>query len=227
MSEHKEPMLFPHDPESTTYDALIDVLVEQSYYVWPNAIDGKLCQALLTEAHAYQTSGELQRAGIGRGHDHQLNRKVRGDKIKWLDGQSPAQQSYLAQMADLQQSLNRTLFLGLFEYECHFALYQPGDFYKKHYDSFKAQANRVVTTVLYLNPNWRAENGGELVIYTGKTEETIKVSPAMGTLVVFMSEEIPHEVFPASEERFSIAGWFRLNTMQGAQVDPPSNLLTY
>ncbi|MDX1796644.1 MAG: 2OG-Fe(II) oxygenase [Hydrogenovibrio sp.] len=227
MSEHKQTMLFSHDPADEAYDTLIDALVDQNYFIWPHAVEDDLCQALLNEAYAYQASGELQRAGVGRGHEHQLNQKIRGDKIKWLDGETPAQQRYLAQMAELQQVLNRALFLGLFEYECHFALYQPGDFYKKHYDSFKAQANRVVTTVLYLNPNWRTENGGELVIYTGKAEETIKVSPAMGTLVVFMSEEILHEVLPAKEERFSIAGWFRLNTMQGTQVDPPSNLLTY
>ena len=33
--------------------------------------------------------------------------------------------------------------------------------------------------------------------------------PEGGSLVVFLSAELPHEVLPASRERMSIAGWFR------------------
>lgn len=211
-----------------TIDALLDGLVEKGWFVWPNAVSSELCQALLKETEDYHQEGDLQRAGIGRGSEHQLNGEIRRDKIKWLDGETPAQQAYLAQMADLQQTLNRELFLGLFEYECHFALYQPGDFYKKHYDSFKGQATRIVTTVLYLNSDWEEGKGGELVIY-GNEEDTnpTLVPPLLGTLVVFMSEQILHEVRPTQQSRFSIAGWFRLNNMQGPQVDPPNQLLTY
>lgn len=220
------------DPACIASDApfnqLLDSLVEKGWYVWPNAIETDLCQALLEEAQAHQQEGKLQRAGIGRGDEHQLNSDIRRDKIKWLDGKTPTQQAYLAKMADLQFRLNRELFLGLFEYECHYALYQPGDFYKKHYDSFRDQANRIVTTVLYLNPDWSPGKGGELVIYANEedTKPTL-VSPYFGTLAVFMSEEILHEVLPTQQSRFSISGWFRLNNMQGSQVDPPSQLLTY
>ena len=34
-------------------------------------------------------------------------------------------------------------------------------------------------------------------------------------------EEIPHEVKPARRDRFSITGWFRLNTSSPDRVDPP------
>ncbi|BBN60612.1 2OG-Fe(II) oxygenase [Hydrogenovibrio marinus] len=224
--------LVPFDPASPESEAsindLLDNLVEKGWYVWPNAIEPELCQALLEEASEHHQEGELKRAGIGRGDEHQLNRDIRRDKIKWLDGSTPTQQAYLAKMADLQFRLNRELFLGLFEYECHFALYQPGDFYKKHYDSFRGQATRIVTTVLYLNPEWQPGKGGELVIYKDEedTQPTL-VSPYFGTLAVFMSEEILHEVLPTLQSRYSITGWFRLNNMQGNQVDPPTQLLTY
>lgn len=33
----------------------------------------------------------------------------------------------------------------------------------------------------------------------------------LGTLVVFLSEEFEHEVLPAKRDRYSIAGWFRVN----------------
>ena len=38
-----------------------------------------------------------------------------------------------------------------------------------------------------------------------------EVRPEFGTLAVFLSEDIPHEVIPARRERFSIAGWHRCN----------------
>ena len=41
----------------------------------------------------------------------------------------------------MKQRLNRALFLGLFEFEGHFALYPEGAFYRTHYDSFRGAAN--------------------------------------------------------------------------------------
>ena len=80
----------------------------------------------------------------------------------------------------------------------------------------------MVSTVVYLNQNWGAEDGGELVLYRDDADqEGIKVTPLMGTIVVFLSEEFPHEVLPANRDRFSIAGWYRVNGSTAARVDPP------
>ncbi|WP_178863809.1 2OG-Fe(II) oxygenase [Thiomicrorhabdus cannonii] len=202
-------------------DEMLDALVEQGWYEWPQAVSQELCEALLAEVEQYDEEGELQRAGIGRGDAHQLNKEVRRDQIKWLDGSTEAQVLYLKQMAELQYQLNRALFLGLFEYECHFALYKKGDFYKKHLDSFRGRANRMVTTVLYLNPGWQPDWGGELVVYNEESTEVLAtVTPELGKLVVFMSEQIPHEVLPTHRPRVSIAGWFRCNNSIAGIVDP-------
>jgi SM-20-related protein len=76
--------------------------------------------------------------------------------------------------------------------------------------------------VVYLNPGWQPVDGGELVIYTDEVDQdSIRVTPAFGTLVVFLSEDFPHEVLPAQRDRYSIAGWFRLNTSTSDRVDPP------
>lgn len=204
-------------------DEMLDALVEQGWYAWPQAVSPALCEALLAEVEQYDEEGELQRAGIGRGDAHQLNKAVRRDQIKWLDGSTEAQVAYLKQMAELQYQLNRGLFLGLFEYECHFALYKPGDFYKKHLDSFRGRANRMVTSVLYLNPGWQPDWGGELVIYNEESTQVLAtVTPELGKLVVFMSEQIPHEVLPTRQARVSIAGWFRRNNSIAGVVDPAS-----
>ncbi|TOO99893.1 SM-20 protein, partial [Vibrio parahaemolyticus] len=60
---------------------------------------------------------------------------IRSDKIQWLKpamGQPIA--NYLSKMEEIRQEVNRHFFLGLFEYEAHFAKYEKGDFYQKHLD---------------------------------------------------------------------------------------------
>jgi SM-20-related protein len=108
--------------------------------------------------------------------------------------------------------LNRRLFLGLFSFESHFSHYGKGDFYKKHQDAFKGKSNRKLSLVTYLNRHWQDSNGGELVIYTKNVSQpTIRVEPKFGTVVLFLSEDFPHEVLPCSADRYSVAGWFRVN----------------
>ena len=52
---------------------------------------------------------------------------------------------------------------------------------------------------------------GELVIYDDAGEQPLQtVLPLAGTLAVFLSEEVPHEVRAARRDRYSIAGWYRV-----------------
>ncbi|MFT5594177.1 MAG: SM-20-related protein [Oceanicoccus sp.] len=166
---------------------------------------------------------EFNDAGTGRKQDHQINQFVRRDQIHWLDPQHPSENLWFEWMNGLKTHLNRSLMLGLFSYESHFAQYQPGAFYKKHVDAFKGQANRRLSTVLYLNPNWQPHFGGELVVYNPNKgeQEYLRINPNFGTLVVFLSEDFPHEVLPASHLRYSIAGWYRINNSIFNQIDPP------
>ena len=114
-------------------------------------------------------------------------------------------------MDALRSDLNSRWFLGLFDYECHYARYAPGAFYSKHLDAFAGNKNRVLSTVLYLNAAWEAGQGGELQLYSLNGATVLeRVAPLHNRLVVFLSERFPHEVLPASRERHSIAGWFRV-----------------
>jgi SM-20-related protein len=65
--------------------------------------------------------------------------------------------------------------------------------------------------VYYLNEEWRKEDGGELVIYNQNDNFLAKVAPIGNKMVVFMSENFPHEVLPTNTTRYSIAGWFRID----------------
>ena len=80
----------------------------------------------------------------------------------------------------------------------------------------------MLSVVTYLNPGWQNADGGELVLYQDEQDMTgIKVAPLHGTVVVFLSEEFPHEVLPATRDRYSVAGWFRVNGSIDNRIDPP------
>lgn len=192
---------------------------QHGYSIVPNALPLPLCQALLSESKQAQ----LQRAGVGRAEAHTRNAEIRHDFIAWIDRTDGAQGQWLNCAAALQTEVNRRLLLGLFSFESHFAVYEPGAFYKKHVDAFRGQANRVLSLVAYLNPEWSAADEGEMVLYSNADEhlEIARVQPRMGTLAIFLSEEFPHEVRPAKRTRYSIAGWYRVNASNHNRVDPP------
>lgn len=172
------------------------------------ALPAQAALALATHAAALPSEA-LHRAGVGRAGQHQTLDTLRRDHIVWLDERRTPDDIWLGAMAQLQQHLNRHLYLGLQMYEAHYARYQPGDFYGRHVDAFKGQSNRVVSTVLYLNEAWPVDGStdGNLVLYVN--EAAHHVAPVLARLVVFLSEGLPHEVLPARRTRHSIAGWFR------------------
>ncbi|MBH0032465.1 MULTISPECIES: 2OG-Fe(II) oxygenase [unclassified Pseudoalteromonas] len=198
-------------------DVYLDDIERQGYTVIHNALIADLVNDLVADCHRINPHFSL--AGIGRLNDLQIDKTVRTDKTYWFDGSSQAQLTYQAIMQSIKTTLNRSFFMGLFDYECHYAKYTQGDFYKKHLDAFKGRSNRVFTTVLYLNT---PKQGGELVIYKPKSKEIeITIKPTAGTLVMFESERFAHEVLPAVDDRYSVAGWFRKNTSISGIIDPP------
>ncbi len=199
-------------------------LEEKGYSVQPMKLPEVLANALL--AHLGEIDEKLfNPAGVGRKQDHVINHFVRSDEICWITGESEAGLMWLAWAEALKNFLNGRLFLGLFSFESHFAHYEPGAFYKKHFDSFKGEANRILSMVVYLNPGWLPEDGGELVLYSDEQgdvqESLLKVTPALGTIVTFLSEDFPHEVLPTQRDRYSIAAWYRVNTSLNDCIDPP------
>lgn len=212
--------LLPVDRDA--FESAARGLREQGWWVGKDALDRQQIDELRADLHELMNADRLHRAGIGRDQDFHLDRGIRSDRVFWLTRQRPAQLRFLERMEQLRLSLNRELFLGLFEFEAHYAHYPPGGLYRKHLDSFQGAANRIISTVTYLTENWQPGDGGELVVYEENGESvSIRVEPRAGTFVMFLSEEIPHEVLTSHTDRTSIAGWFRLNASIGGAIDPP------
>jgi SM-20-related protein len=201
-------------------DRIAGALADSGLIVLEQMLPAPLRAGLASRIQAL--APELRRAGIGRNRGHRLSDAVRTDRTAWLNPDDPAEAAYLAWMESLRQGLNQRLFLGLFDYEAHFAVYEPGAYYRRHLDAFQGSRNRVVTTVCYLNTDWEADDGGELLIYPTEGERPLQtVMPRPGTLAVFLSDRFPHEVLPARRQRYSIAGWFRLKGGGSDRADPP------
>ncbi len=159
-----------------------------------------------------QSDGALSDAAVGRSGARQQRSEVRGDRTCWLDDPrcGPAAAEFLAALDGVRTALNRHLFLGLVEFEAHYAAYPPGTGYARHRDRFRDSDARVVSWVSYLNPEWQEHDGGALRLYlsNGSDEGRIVERQPVGGSVCFLSE-LEHEVLTAHRERHSIAGWFR------------------
>ena len=103
--------------------------------------------------------------------------------------------------------------------ELLFAYYPKGGFYRRHRDAIPNSASllRKYSLLLYLNQDWSEEDGGQLRIHldgggdecpAGVAPNFIDVEPKGGTLVLFKSDAVPHEVLNTNSERFAVVGWY-------------------
>ena len=188
---------------------IVDDLAEHGWSQQNIFLPQDLTLALAAECRKRAAEGELAPAAVGRGPSSEIREGIRGDHIQWIDpGQAEVCDSYLGLMDSLREAINRGLFLGLEDFESHFALYPPGAFYLKHVDRFRDDDRRMVSAVVYLNDGWLPEHGGQLRMYLDN-DRVYDVEPVGGCLVVFLSGEVPHEVLPAARDRLSLTGWFR------------------
>lgn len=194
------------------FERITEGLVAKGWAVEPAFLTAEETRALASAARALRP--EFRPAAIGRGDTRQVNPEIRSDLIHWLDDGARAPDAVavaLAKLEALRQELNRQLFLGLKAFEGHFAVYPPGASYEKHVDNFRDASPRALSCVLYLNEEWVEADAGKLRLYDQRETGRVAtdVEPKAGTLAVFLSREIPHEVLPTAKERVSFTGWFR------------------
>lgn len=200
---------------SPVYEQIIDDLARQNYSVCDTLFAAsdiqKLRQALLNKYEADQ----FRQAAIGDKSRALVEGRIRNDAIFWLDETItvPCEQRFFSVMDDLIAYLNRTCFTGIRQRNFHYAVYPEGHFYKRHLDVFKGDNSRKLSVVCYLNDaSWQAENGGELVLYPriDGREVSVFVQPLPGRLLIFDSQQLPHEVKPVKRgSRYSLTGWLR------------------
>jgi SM-20-related protein len=189
---------------------LIISLIERGWYHSESFLDAETTKQLAAELNTLP----LRPARIGLGTNELQNTSIRNDSLFWLN-ETPMdsiQNIYLNEMTKLMEIFNRELYLGLKQFEGHYARYEKNGFYKKHLDQFIGNKERVISVITYLNS---PAKGGELRIFNKNNPNIIDcdISPKAGSIVCFLSHQIYHEVLPTMDERLSIAGWFRTNIL--------------
>lgn len=198
---------------------IAEKLLSSGYAITPNFLSASELEMLAADGEAYWQAGEFREARVGQGERASLQRKIRRDRVLWLDAAtaSEPQRAYMDKLEIVREAVNRASFAGLFDWEGHLAVYPVGAFYRPHLDCFENSSTRILSTVLYLNTDWAPSDGGELRLWLDAAPDdshapigrTLDIPPLGGTLVTFWSDQYVHEVLPANFERMSITGWFR------------------
>ena len=191
---------------NTHFADIADGLAEQGYAVIDQFLSQHEVNNIL-DAAEFKDIKLFKKAGIGNNQNVQIQEGIRGDFIQWLDkDNAPAPvKIYLDKLDALTKFLNQALFLSLKDYEVHFARYPVGTFYKRHLDQFKQDDHRKLSIICYLNHDWKEDQGGQLRMYL--PDSSVDVFPIAGRLICFRSDQLEHEVLPATRERMSITGW--------------------
>ena len=189
---------------------LVTQIAQHGWGLCVDFIPPEIAKALRGSGINALRKGLFEAAGTGRGTGRAVRPSIRSDQRLWLDQcpHSAALDYYQQALEELRLACNKELMLGLFDLEAHFAVYPVGSFYQRHRDQFHDDDRRVLSTVLYLNENWQATDGGQLRLYVN-AQFSQDILPQSGVLLAFLSSQFEHEVLPAWRQRFSIAAWFR------------------
>lgn len=190
------------------YELLIQSLLEKDFGSVVNWFTDEEINGLRKALIENYNKDNFHPAKIGNIFNEQRIESIRKDKIHWLEptDNNPFIVGFFEKVFNFIEYLNRTCFAGIHSSEFHFAVYEPGSFYKKHVDQFNNDDKRRFSFVLYLTEDWKEEDGGQLVIY--KEEDAISIAPTAGK-VVFFDSKLEHEVVVAQNIRLSVTGWLK------------------
>ena len=90
-----------------------------------------------------------------------------------------------------------------------------GGGYEPHIDGHGEGDTRKLTVILYLNPNWTLENGGQFRVHNPMSDPTVSplIDPIADTLVLFWSDQLLHSTLPSfskggdNEHRYALTLW--------------------
>ncbi|WP_341224855.1 2OG-Fe(II) oxygenase [uncultured Arcticibacterium sp.] len=194
----------------TSFEGLIDSFMVNKVGLFENFLSTVLSDNLKNNLLSLYAERHMKAAGIGSLQNLQLNKEIRSDMIYWLDRNhnNEHENSFFDFMDAFVKYLNETCYAGITSYEFHYALYEKGSFYKRHFDQFNGNNSRAYSMIMYLNDDWQEGDGGELCVYhTGSPQS---ISPLNGRCVFFKSDEIDHEVLINHKNRMSVTGWLKV-----------------
>lgn len=208
----------------------LDILDQQNYLIVENFLPESLQTALRRDIDNLRSKNCFKIARIGQDQTNTLNTDIRVAETCFIGPSKlsevplPARDQLYHRLDQVRETLqkgNPGITLDPNLTELLYAYYPKGGFYRRHRDAIPGSAStlRKYSLLLYLNdPSWDCTtDGGALRLHldsggdelpTGESPNFIDVTPAGGTLVLFPSDRMPHEVLDTTKERMAVVGWY-------------------
>lgn len=217
-------------------------LTSSGYVIIDNFLPGDLQEALRKDVSNLRQNSKFKVAKIGQDSTNALNTEIRVAETcfvgptKLLDCPNEDRSTLYTILDQIRQDLPQPLDTTLSEFL--YAYYPSGGFYRRHRDAIPGSASilRKYSLLLYLNKDWTDQAGGKLRLHKdsggdflppGEDPKFQDVDPLGGTLVLFESDKLPHEVLDTQAERIAIVGWYNrpvaasdIAELSGGDVDP-------
>ena len=192
-----------------TFDTLINSYIENKIGIADHFLSDALSAHLKENLRILYAGNQLSAAGTGQKDHTDHTNLFRTDQIYWLDRNhnNIYENSFFDLMDSFVTHLNETCYTGINSYEFHYTLYETGCYYKKHLDQFRNNDSRQFSMIMYLNEDWKENDGGEFCVHNEGNSQNI--SPLNGKSVFFKSNELEHEVLVTHKPRMSITGWLK------------------
>jgi len=198
-------------------------LSSKGYVIVENFLPDSLQEALRLDVQYLRQKSKFNVARIGQDATNTLNTNIRVVETcflgqnKLVDVPNDSRSKLYDVLESLRQDLPQPLDVNLSEFL--YAYYPSGGFYRRHRDALPGSASvlRNFSLLMYLNKDWKEEDGGELRMHmdsggdevpSGEEPNYIDVAPKGGTLILFNSDQVPHEVLDTKSERVAIVGWY-------------------
>ena len=194
-----------------------EILLAGRIHREPNFVPRRLVESLRSDVAALESIGLFAPAGSGEHGSDESNGMRRAEYADPIDrdrdlGEWDAFVDLWERLEAMRLEISDALYpiKILDEVEIHYVRYPIGGFFQRHVDDFvdgDAAHRRSVSFILYLNEPelaWRESDGGALRVHPSG----IEYLPDAGSLLLFDSMQVQHEVLPTRRERTCLVGWF-------------------
>ena len=224
---------------------IVNRLATHRHVIIDNLLQEEEASALLSEVKIAHEKDLISVDGIigggnnGNTSDSSVDKAIRGDKVGYFygtepDWPGPVLHGVLQKLNTLVVELGVAAEKGNLDdvkrelrgiktrSRAMITCYPPGGRYTRHVDN-PCGNGRIITSILYLNPDWKTEDGANLHIHPpvmppnptywqssfDDVIETVDINPIFNRLVLFYSDHrCPHEVSLSFKERFALTVWF-------------------
>jgi SM-20-related protein len=185
-------------------------LEKKKWFHQENFLSDELCDKLSQISMEKEKRNLFSTGKIGRGIKTQKDHNIRNGSIRWINFDEEDTSLFFLNsiLTELMNSISHYFRIPLKRFESQFALYNQGGFYKPHLDQHKLARHRQMTCCIYLND---CKKGGEFVLFKSGSKAQVErtITPKKGSIALFFSADIYHEVKLVVEPRLSITTWFR------------------